>query len=223
VILASAIPKEEIFTASHVAQTSPHLHFIEASLDFDVCKLHIMCGSPALQPSGAYGHMLRFILAGFLIALALFLSTRISSLYGKAAILVAGIALFIIGDLFIAGFDGDAQSLGPDSWYNAAPFREIILYALMLSGMAAYAITNAIDERRPKLAAWRQAGGTGPRPTVEIDLWEFFYPFIISFITFGVLISQLSNPIALSVSALVIAFQTGFFWQTIISKVRGGS
>ena len=41
------------------------------------------------------------------------------------------------------------------------------------------------------------------------------YPFLVSFITFGAVMSQIGST-ALSLSSLNFAFQNGFFWQTLM-------
>jgi hypothetical protein len=86
----------------------------------------------------------------------------------------------------------------------------------MLLGMAARYVTKAIEERRDKLAKWREGGSTGNRPGLDFDKWEFTYPLLISAITFGTVLSQEKDS-GLSVANALLSFQTGFFWQTLLA------
>jgi hypothetical protein len=113
----------------------------------------------------------------------------------------------------------EAQSLSEGSWFEQSPIREVVFFLIMVAGMAAYAVANAIEARRSKLAVWQVGGEVGARPGIDFDLWEFVYPFLFSVFTFGGLLGQIGDD-GLSVATVVIAFQTGFFWQTVFDKVR---
>ena len=51
---------------------------------------------------------------------------------------------------------------------------------------------------------------------MEWDRWEFVYPLLVSVITFGALLGQLEDTVA-NLPNLILSFQTGFFWQTILA------
>jgi hypothetical protein len=59
--------------------------------------------------------------------------------------------------------------LGPGThWVDESPFRELLLFALMLSGMAARVLSLAIERRG--------AATHNKLPPVTVDRWEFVYP-----------------------------------------------
>jgi len=96
----------------------------------------------------------------------------------------------------------------------------MILFVSMLIGMAVRYFTKAIEERRDKLIKWRTSGSGGKRPTLEIDKGEFAYPLLLSAITFGALLSQLKSD-QVTLENVLLSFQTGFFWQTLLAaKLR---
>src|SRR5262249_31563956 len=99
-------------------------------------------------------------------------------------------------------FLGDSSANAP--LYDTSPWKEIILFGLMIFGMAARTLSLAIEQRRR---------AKGKPHELDIDVWDFVYPFLVSFITFGAIMGQIgSSP--LSLTSMVIAFQNGFFWQT---------
>jgi hypothetical protein len=103
--------------------------------------------------------------------------------------------------------DSRSILLGTDSWYNQSPYKEAILFALMLAGMASRTLSLAIEQSRQSDGSRR----------VNVDLWDFVYPFLVAFITFGAVMAQIGST-ELSLTNLVFAFQNGFFWQTIMKS-----
>ena len=75
----------------------------------------------------------------------------------------------------------------------------------MLLGMAARTLSLAIEQSRR---------GDNIRQ-LNVDLWDFVYPFLVAFITFGAVMAQVGSS-ALSLTGLIFAFQNGFFWQTLM-------
>lgn len=108
--------------------------------------------------------------------------------------------------------------LGGDTpWYDQTPFREMALYIVMLVGMFARTISRAIEVRTERSKQLSKQGMPPDKPALDIDWWDLAYPFFFSVITFGTLISQVEQK-RLSLIILVLAFQTGFFWQTVLKK-----
>jgi hypothetical protein len=97
---------------------------------------------------------------------------------------------------------GDSQSWRDK--LSATPFRELILFGLLLFGMVARVLSVAIERR-------------GVGEPVKIDRWQFVYPMLFAIPTFGGLLSQIQTT-NLALADTVLAFQTGFFWQTILKK-----
>ncbi|MHC2289880.1 hypothetical protein [Bradyrhizobium barranii] len=104
-----------------------------------------------------------------------------------------------------------APTLGDqDSWattVRSTPFREFILFGLLLVGMVARVVSVAIEKR----------GDEQKNKGLDIDRWQFIYPMLFAIPTFAGLLSQIKTP-ELSLTDIVLAFQTGFFWQTILKR-----
>ncbi|WP_171236315.1 hypothetical protein [Ruegeria sp. HKCCA6837] len=121
------------------------------------------------------------------------------------AILFFAIAI-VSADRFLSG----------DSWFERSPVREMILFALMGLGMIARMISLAIEERSAKRAKLEAGEAT---PDLRIDGWDILYPFLSSSICFGALTETVSSMV-MSLPVLLLAFQNGFFWQTVLGGVR---
>jgi hypothetical protein len=121
------------------------------------------------------------------------------------AVLVA-FALTWTVTLFL-GYPGPVH-LGSQHWYDTSPTRELLLFALMLAGMASRVLSLAIEQHKL---------GSAPAANLQINRWDFIYPMLFAVPTFGALLSQL-NAEVLSLPNVILAFQTGFFWQTILKK-----
>jgi hypothetical protein len=112
------------------------------------------------------------------------------------------------------------ETLGDETRvWNETPFRELILFALMIVGMAARYMTHAIELRRERIKelSKEQGGIRGRKPKLEFDAWEFSYPLFVSVVTFGALLSQIGDSF-LTLANTILSFQTGFFWQTVLAK-----
>jgi hypothetical protein len=155
------------------------------------------------------------VISGALVALAIWVFQRETwskwIRFASFAVVVVALA----ASLYV--FSAGTNTLGPTGkWYDGSPEREIILFVMMLLGMAARYLTRAIEVRRDRIAVLQKANKPFQKPGLEFDAWEFAYPFIVSVITYGALLSQTKDS-ALSVASLTLSFQTGFFWQTIIA------
>jgi hypothetical protein len=140
-----------------------------------------------------------------------------SGFRGARATVAIVVSLVVV--LLIAWFGlTRSTELGDPSPGLASPYREIVLFVIMLAGMAARFLTRAIETRRERIAAARTAGG-GAAIGIEFDVWEFVYPMITSVMTFGLLLQQIGDG-ALSVATVVLAFQNGFFWQTLLGQIE---
>jgi hypothetical protein len=117
--------------------------------------------------------------------------------------------------LLLADRNWSVVTLGPSSFelksiLTNSPIREFILFVLLLTGMIARVVSLAIERRETN-------GVVTPATSLNIDRWQFVYPMLFAVPTFGALLSQLPTP-NLSIADSVLAFQTGFFWQTILKK-----
>jgi hypothetical protein len=86
----------------------------------------------------------------------------------------------------------------------------LILFSLTLVGMVARVLNVAIENRG-------QEKNKGQGRVVTVDRWDFVYPMLFAVPTFGALLSQTHSE-TLALTDVISAFQTGFFWQTILKK-----
>jgi hypothetical protein len=114
------------------------------------------------------------------------------------------------------------KTLGKEEWYTIGPYPDLSFFVLMLIGMAARYFTKAIEVRREKIAALERAGEAFTKPGIAFDLWEFSYPLFVSVVTFGALLTQVKGN-GLSLENIILSFQTGFFWQTLLATRQGKS
>jgi hypothetical protein len=119
----------------------------------------------------------------------------------------SAIALVVTTAIAIMLAPGGPLTLGPEaSWWNTSPWRELILLALMVVGMIARVVSVAIEKRGSTKAA-----------ALSVDRWDFVYPMLFAVPTFSALLSQIQAE-SLALTHVALAFQTGFFFQTILKK-----
>jgi hypothetical protein len=119
-----------------------------------------------------------------------------------------GVVAFVVTAVFVMYITpGGPPTLGADeSWWNTSPAKELLLFGSMLLGMAARVLSVAIEHRK-----------SNPGEGLAVDRWDFVYPMLFAVPTFGAVLSQARTE-AVGVVEFVLAFQTGFFWQTILKK-----
>jgi hypothetical protein len=154
-----------------------------------------------------------FLILGLVLIVSLAMLQFVVSnwwLRALGAIIISLIAAWVVAQL------SGPIWLGPDdeNWYDASPYAEGILFSLMVLGMGARLLSLAIEQRREKL---KSLAVDVHAPALRIDRWEFVYPMLFAVPTFGAILSQIDSP-GLSVAAVILAFQTGFFWQTVLKS-----
>lgn len=156
-----------------------------------------------------------YIATGIIVSLALFIIRwrRGSAAVVLTTLLVSAIAVTIALILLPV-----RKSLGGEAWYQIEPYCWILVYIVMLLGMAASVLTKAIDERNAKLARCTK-DEKKKQIKLSIDFYDFLYPFLISFITFGSVYSHLGEK-QMALMSFILAFQTGFFWETIVNTMK---
>lgn len=123
--------------------------------------------------------------------------------------------LFVLFGLLLFLF-ADSLFLDQEHWYNRSPYFQMLLFLFMILGMASQYFYNAVLVRRNKIAKLKENEGTMERkPKIEFDMWEFSLPMFVSVMTYGALLSQIEDE-QLTISNVVLSYQTGFFWQTIL-------
>ncbi|TAU22553.1 hypothetical protein ELI51_19810 [Rhizobium leguminosarum] len=108
--------------------------------------------------------------------------------------------------------------LSDERWYTQPPWVEIFLFFSMSCGMLGSYFKVQIEERRAIIAAKALKGDVTYTP-LKVDKWDLLYPFLVSVITFGAVL-QATGKVALDLSQLIVAFQTGFFWQTVLPRAN---
>jgi DMSO reductase anchor subunit len=123
------------------------------------------------------------------------------SLSGALGLLV--LAFFIFSHQHVS-------TMGPNHTFQASPLKELIFFAAMILGMVAKYFWDLIEERRKTTPDDR----SGRRP-LHFDTWEFIQPLLVSGIVFAALLSMLKE---LTLPSVLLSFQNGFFWQTVLKK-----
>lgn len=157
---------------------------------------------------------LNFVILGLPLAL-LFWVWRRPQLGKWLSIGAAAAALLLVAG--IAYFLSPPPRLGPDDWFEQSPWKEGLLLLAMLVGMAARSLDQVIELRSQEIAQLRAAGKPRRKPKLRLDPWDFSRPFLVALPTFGGLLGQISDQL-LGWALVVLAFQTGFFWQTVLKK-----
>lgn len=159
-------------------------------LSIACCLLAICTHVAAKTKSVQINRALRFLLEGGLILLAIL--------------------------LFFVALSSARKYLSDDSWYDVSPAREIILFAFMGLGMLARMLSLAIEDRSARRAKMKLNQEV---PNIHLDGWDLLYPFLSSSICFGALVETVES-MTMSIAVLVLAFQNGFFWQTVLGAIR---
>ena len=106
------------------------------------------------------------------------------------------------------------STMGPStySFLRESPARELILFVIMLSGMMARMLNLVIE--RSGLAAGDSAEHF---QSIKINKWEFVLPTLFAVPTFCTLMGQTTSE-SLNWVEMALAFQNGFFWQTLLKR-----
>ncbi|MGA3049642.1 MAG: hypothetical protein ABSD67_23760 [Terracidiphilus sp.] len=154
-----------------------------------------------------------YITAGTFLSLAIWCLQRPR---WKAASRVSCALVLAMGATLITYFEATStKTLGTEHWYKESPIPESCFFFLMLVGMASRYFTRAIEVRRERIVAVKKRGGAFDKPGLEFDAWEFSYPLFLSVVTFGALLTQIKDD-GISIRNMILSFQTGFFWQTLL-------
>jgi hypothetical protein len=98
-------------------------------------------------------------------------------------------------------------------WYQNTPWKHAILFVVMLLGM----VTNYFFELVQARIKAKESNGQVQLPKF---IWEkLVLPLLIAGILFGYFWGEHSHePMELTV--ILISYQNGFFWQTILAKLK---
>lgn len=154
--------------------------------------------------SGAYLFLFIAVLAGAALGLVRsHISTVVKMILLTMLALVAVVLVY---------WTSPQRHLGVFAWYQQTPWREGILFSLMLAGMTSRVLAVAIETRRRRIH--HNANGAN---RLGVDIWDLFYPLLFSAMTFGVVLANVGDRV-LDWSTVILAYQNGFFWQTILKS-----
>lgn len=161
--------------------------------------------------------MIRLLALGLPAGLALIVLTS-RKLPRAARILMSTVGM--VFSAAVAFLLSDPMLLSDDGLLGRTPWKELLLLGALLSGMTARSIDEAIEDRNRKIKKLREKGRLRKKPKLELDTWNMLRPFLVALPTFGLLLEQVGDQ-DVRWLMVALAFQTGFFWQTLISGSRG--
>jgi hypothetical protein len=163
----------------------------------------------------------QFVVYGVLLTAASFVIQR--TLRSAKQRKYRNVVLWGLGLIGIAGISGvfafinaPPGTLGKGVSFQELPIAEGLLFVTMLFGMVASYLTKQIEQRRNRIEEKRKRADTSSTP-LEFDIWEFTYPMLVSVITFGIILQSIGEK-AVDLPSVILSFQTGFFWQTVLAR-----
>ena len=148
-----------------------------------------------------------FFIVSILLLISVFWMRRRVSLVWRLLGLILLISFFTF-DIWIFPVTTRSVDL---AWYEQAPYKHLISLSFLVAGMASKVLYDAIDALRLR----KSKGEASTR--LQIDNWDFVQPFLVAFIVFGAF-WQLHGQESLNLTWLVLSYQNGFFWQTILRR-----
>jgi hypothetical protein len=167
------------------------------------------------------GAVLLFVIWGVLLTTVSVIVQRIFRFASKGkyrdvtlwSLVLLGVVAVLTMLTFVSAPPG---TLGERRWYQESPAAECLLFVAMLFGMAASYLTKQIERRRIRIEEKRKLSDVSVTP-LEFDLWEFSYPMLVSVITFGAILQNIGEK-PIDLASMILSFQTGFFWQTVLAR-----
>jgi hypothetical protein len=157
---------------------------------------------------------MRFLIVGVFVAIALWVLQR-RKIGPRVKILLAIVST--VGLVGLLAILAEGNFLGATAWYDRSPYKEICFLLFMLVGMVVRYLASAIEERRATIKEFEKNGQRDAKVKLRFDAWEFSYPLLFSVVTFGGLLTQIKDG-NISAANLILSFQNGFFWQSLLKK-----
>jgi hypothetical protein len=152
---------------------------------------------------------MQYFVSLLIFFLLLSLTTRLKG-WRRIITVVALIAMVFM--LLILWHD-DVILRGSRSWWRTSPFKEILLFAAMVGGMSAKYLWDLIEVRRSKMKTLK-----GQNVPLGFDGWDFFQPLLVAGIVFSGVLATLKE---MDAPTVLLSFQNGFFWQTVLKRKVG--
>jgi hypothetical protein len=131
------------------------------------------------------------------------------------AVGIAGCAVFAVSTLDLVKARG-TDSVGMLTSIDS-PWKELILFGSMVAGMMSKYLWDLIEVRR----SLRLKRGLEVKVPIGFDIWECIQPLLVAGIVFTTVLSTAKT---LTFPLILLSYQNGFFWQTILRKgAKGGA
>jgi hypothetical protein len=133
---------------------------------------------------------------------------------GKTKFIALGFSVFLFS--VATFFWYPSVHLGSSNWWERTPWKQIVIYILMMAGIWCSILNKAILDRKKKRRKPREKESAEGIP-LEIDRWDFIRPLLVSWCTYSFLYSQIGEGI-LDFANIVLIIQTGFCAETVVGK-----
>ena len=148
-----------------------------------------------------------------LAALTLFVFSLLARQHPKparAAVAVLALAVLAAG-MFMGAFQYPNERSG-GNWLDKPAVGQTILFIFMMTGMMCKNLFDLIERRKDRL---KEGFSNSKKPGLDFDFWNFVQPLLVASIVFG---AVLGADLHLGLPGLLLSFQNGFFWQSILAK-----
>jgi hypothetical protein len=121
-------------------------------------------------------------------------------------VLLAGLVGYLALDMLVIE-DNQVIPKGVGEIFANLPWQDIGMFFSMLLGMASKYLFDMIGEKK--------------RRRIAFNKWQFLKPFLVSPIIFGTILSQVPEKMPVF-TLLILSYQNGFFWHTLLYKAGPG-
>jgi len=122
------------------------------------------------------------------------------------AFLLVGWLGYLAVDILVLE-DGTVISKGAGEILANLPWQDIGMFFAMLVGMASKYLFDIIGEKKKR--------------RITFNKWQFLKPFLVSPIIFGTILTQVPEKMPVF-TLLILSYQNGFFWHTLLYKAGLG-
>jgi hypothetical protein len=122
------------------------------------------------------------------------------------AFLMAGLIGYLAAELLVPD-NNQVIHKGVEETLASLPWQDIGMFFSMLVGMASKYLFDRIGEKN--------------RRRITFNKWQFLKPFLVSPIIFGTILTQVPENMPVF-TLLILSYQNGFFWHTLLYKVAPG-
>lgn len=157
--------------------------------------------------------MIEFYLLTGLAALLLAASASRLPRWGKIVALALLIIVFgLLGMILLSR--PITRNVEPEEagWYTETPWKHLLLFGAMLLGMVSNTLFDYLNARV-------RARKAGKRSMPKLLWEEMLMPIVIAGLVFGYFWGKHGEE-EMSLASFLVSYQNGFFWQSVLEKVR---